>query len=563
MSIDRRKLRWNGWGWNEGGFDLGGREDAIWAWVRDALGMDALRPRPAEPLEQIELREPRLDEAVLGELKGIVGPEQLHTGAYERAFHARGRSYADLLHLRTGNLEIVPDAVVYPRSAEEVLALLQLAAARGLAIVPYGGGSSVVGGVTAQGDRKHTAVVTVDTTLMDRVIEVDDVSMTATIQAGIYGPKLEHDLGTQGVTLGHFPQSFEFSTLGGWIAARGAGQQSNRYGKAEAWLVSARLATPSGLWETEAFPASAAGPDLKELVAGCEGSLGIITDATVQVHTRPEVKDYRGYLFRDFGRGVAAMREVMQHGLPVAMMRLSDGPETEFLSTFSKLRKPPGRVEQVAERALAAAGWGDARCMMLVGIEGEAKNVEAAQSRTGSILVRNGGFPLGQGPGKSWYRNRFAMPYLRDPLLDRGIGVDTLETSTRWSNVLRLHRRVTEASTTALQQHGAGERVRAMVMCHISHCYGDGASLYFTLVFPQAEPGGELEQWRAVKKAASDAIAAGGGTISHHHGVGTDHAAWLAREKGEIGMAVLEAVKHRLDPEGILNPGKLLPPTDG
>jgi alkyldihydroxyacetonephosphate synthase len=559
MTIDRRKLRWNGWGWNESDFDLGGREDAVWAWIRETLGLESLESRPARSLESIELRAPSLSETVLEELRAHVGEDGVKLDAYERAFHARGRSYADLLVLRAGDLAVVPDAVVYPRSADEVLALVQLAADHGIALVPYGGGSSVVGGVSATKGEAHTAVVTVDTTLMDRVLEVDPVSMTATIEAGIYGPKLERDLATRGCTLGHYPQSFEFSTLGGWVAARGAGQQSNRYGKAEDWLVSARLATPAGFWQTEAFPASAAGPDLNDLVAGCEGSLGIITEATVRVHARPEDRDYRGYLFRDFGHGVEAMREVRQHGLPVAMMRLSDAVETDFFSSFSRLRHPAGRVERAAERALEVAGWGEGRCMMLVGIEGESKNVEAASSRTASLLRRRGGFPLGRKPGDSWYKNRFAMPYLRDPLLDRGIGVDTLETSTHWSNVLRLHRRVIEAIETALQDRAASERHRAMVMCHISHCYEDGASLYFTFVFPQAAAGSELAQWHAVKKAASDAIASGGGTISHHHGVGTDHAPWLAHEKGEIGTSVLRAIKQQLDPKGILNPGKLIP----
>jgi alkyldihydroxyacetonephosphate synthase len=555
MTIDRRKLRWNGWGWNEQGFDLGGREDAVWAWLRDALGLQAFEPRPAMPLESITMRESRIESSLLAELRAAVGDEQVKTDAYERAFHARGRSYADLLHLRAGNLEVVPDAVVYPRAADEVLAVVELATARGLAVVPYGGGSSVVGGVSASGGPDHVGVVTLDTTLLDRVLEVDEVSMTASIEAGIYGPKLERDLGTRGCMLGHFPQSFEFSTLGGWIAARGAGQQSIRYGKAEDWLVSAKLATPAGWWQTEAFPASAAGPDLNDIVAGCEGILGIITEATVRVHAVPAAKDYRGYLFRDFGQGAAAMREVMQHGMPVAMMRLSDAAETDFFSTFARLRHPAGRVERVAERALQVAGWGGGRCMMLVGMEGDAKNVEAASARTASIMRSHGGFPMGRKPGDSWARNRFAMPYLRDPLLDLGIAVDTLETSTSWSNVLRLHRLVIEAITASLREHAAGD---AMVMCHISHCYEDGASLYFTFVFPQAPPGAELAQWHAVKKAASDAIAGGGGTISHHHGIGTDHAAWMPREKGEIGMGVLEAIKHRIDPKGILNPGKLV-----
>lgn len=558
MTIERSKLRWNGWGWTSSNFELGGHEAEIWRWLDGELGLSSVEPRPAKRLEDIELPACRLGAEARGELEAIVGAEHLKVDAYERAFHARGKSYHDLLHLRAGDLTVAPDAVVYPGSADEVLAVVQWAAEAKVSVVPYGGGSSVVGGVGADLGEGHTAVVTLDTTRLDRVLEVDEQSHTATIEAGIYGPALEQQLATRGYTLGHYPQSFEFSTLGGWIAARGAGQQSNRYGRAEEWLVSARLATPRGHWRTESFPASAAGPDLNDVVAGGEGCFGIITEATVHVHPVPEERDYRGYLFKDFGRGVDAVRRIVQEGLPVAMVRLSDAEETRFLSTFSALRKPPGPVERAADLALEIGGWSEGRCLMLVGIEGPPDNVKASLARSSSLVRSCGGFPVGRSAGKSWYKNRFAMPYLRDPLLDRGVGVDTLETSTRWTNVLPLHRVVISAIRDALAEHAPSERNRAMVMCHISHCYEDGASLYFTFVFPQAAAGRELEQWMAVKHAASEAIAGHGGTISHHHGVGTDHAPWMAREKGEIGMSLLRALKRELDPDGILNPGKLL-----
>ena len=556
MAYDRTTLRWNGWGRTTDSFELGEHGPEVFAWLKETLGITAFAERPACALQDVKLPAVRLHDGQLDALRQIVGDDAVKTDAYERAFHARGRSYPDLLALRSGELDPAPDAVVYPSDTDAVQALVTFALQADVALVPFGGGSSVVGGVTCLAG-SHRAVVTVDTTRMNRVLQVDERSLTARIQAGVYGPELEQQLGARGFTLGHYPQSFQFSTLGGWIAARGAGQQSNRYGKAEEWLVSADVVTARGLWTTEGFPASAAGPELGQLVAGAEGTLGIITEATVAIHRAPEERDYRGYLCREFSDGVAAAREVMQEGLPVAMIRLSDADETHFLQRFSQLRKPPGRVQRVADDLLERTGWGPGRTMMLVGIEGERANVKAAHARAGAILRSHRAFPLGQSAGKSWFKGRFAMPYLRDPLLDRGVAVDTLETSTHWSNLERLHKAMMDELRAALARVRTRQTDRAIVMCHVSHCYADGASLYFTFVFPQAHPGA-LEQWREVKHAATDTLVQNGGTISHHHGVGTDHAPWLRREKGELGFSLLRALKADLDPQGIFNPGKLM-----
>ena len=557
MRFDRRELRWNGWGRLRDTFELGEHEEEVFTWLRETLGMQAFEDRPACDLAAVKLPTPRLPETVLAELRKIVGDDGVHLDDYERAFHARGRSYPDLLALRSGELDPAPDAVVYPSTAEAVVDLVELAHAQRFALVPFGGGTSVVGGLTCLTEAEHVGVVTVDMTKLDRLVGIDERSMTATLQAGIYGPNLEEQLQGQGFTLGHYPQSFEFSTLGGWIAARGAGQQSNRYGKAEKWLRSASIATPRGLWRTETFPASAAGPQLGALVAGGEGTLGIITEATVAIHRVPEERDYRGYLFRSFADGVAAAREIVQAELPVAMIRLSDGDESYFLQRFSQLRKPPGRVEKIADELLGMTGWGEGRAMMLLGIEGDREAVKATQARTGALTRKHRAFPMGRGAGKSWYRGRFALPYLRDPLLDRGVAVDTLETSIRWAEIESLHQRVRTAIANALERVKVDPASKAIVMAHISHCYADGASLYFTFIFPQAADGA-LEQWLEVKRAACDAIAEGGGTISHHHGVGTDHAPWLRREKGEVAFSLLRALKADVDPRGVLNPGKLM-----
>jgi len=556
--IDRRTLRWNGWGSAHATFDLGAREGAVWSWLAEQLGVPGFVRRSPAHLEEVELADPTLGEAELAALREVVGAEHVKVDRYERVFHARGKSYLDLLALRSGKPGAAPDAVVYPGSAAEVQALVACCERIGAALVPYGGGSSVVGGVAALRRPGQRAVVTCDLTRMDRVLAIDAVSLTARVEAGIYGPQLERALQREGFTLGHYPQSFEFSTLGGWIAARGAGQQSNRYGKAEKWLVSAELATPRGAWTTEGFPASAAGPNLSQVVVGSEGTLGVITAATVKLHRTPELRDYRGYLFRGFEAGVNAVRALVQAELPVAMLRLSDGSETHFLGGFSEAQRPSGALRRAGERALAWRGYGPGRCVLLVGLEGDRETVLEAQVRTRAECERRGGFHLGRGTGERWFKNRFRMPYLRDPLLDLGVAVETLETSARWCDLLDLYRGVRLAMGGALEEQAAEPGARAIVMCHVSHAYADGASLYFTAIFPQRR-GAEAEQWLAVKRAATDAILAGGGTVSHHHGVGVDHLPWLAREKGPLGSAVLAGLKASLDPAGVCNPGKLIP----
>lgn len=567
MTLDRRKLRWNGWGWAHATFELGAREPTVWAYIAEALGRDKLARSPAVPLPDIHMAGSRLEEATLANLQAITGIEHVKTDRYERAFHARGKSYLDLLRLRAGELgDQVPDAVVYPADAEETQGIVDLAVANGFAVIPYGGGSSVVGGVTALRGAA-AGVITIDTTRMHQLLTLDAVSHTATLEAGVYGPHLEQQLQARGYTLGHYPQSFEFSTLGGWVAARGAGQQSGRYGKAEKWLLGARLATPRGPWHTESFPASAAGPNLNQLVLGSEGILGVITEATVRVHPVPALKDYRGYLFKSFEAGAAAVRELVQRQVPVAMLRLSDPDETHFLQAFSGAQHPPGAVTRIGSSVLAWRGYSEQRCLLLVGLEGEREVVQEALVTSRCICERHGGASIGASPGRKWYARRFMMPYLRDPMMDRGVAVETLETSTRWSNLLPLYRDIDAAIREAVAANAADPRARAIVMCHVSHAYEDGASLYFTMVFPQKlgdTPAATLEaagaQWMAIKRAATDAMVQGGGTVSHHHGVGTDHVPWMATEKGPIGLAALEAVKHSLDPAGAMNPGKLLPP---
>jgi alkyldihydroxyacetonephosphate synthase len=544
MTIPRGQLRWNGWGWNEAPDMLGEKAEGVWAWMASIFGVDPLPDTPAAPLEAFEMPAPRLEDGVLERLRALLGPDAVKLDAYERAFHARGKSYPDLMELRSGRVDTAPDAVVYPETADQCLALAQLATAERLALVPFGGGSSVVGGVNPLAGPECRGVLTVDMTRMARILEIDEESLTARVEAGIYGPALEEQLQARGFTLGHYPQSFEFSTLGGWIAPRGAGHQSNRYGKAEAWLAGAEVATPSGLWQTQAFPGSAAGPQWRDVVAGSEGVLGIITSATVRLHRVPEVKDYRAYLFMDFARAVGAVRALMQEGVPTAMIRLSDPDETFFyggLQLGGEGMDPSVRV-----------------CVMLAGHEGGAAQVEQERTRSRAVIEREGGAHMGAEMGERWYGHRFETPYLRDPMLDRGLGVDTLETCANWSRLMPLYDAVGGAIRGAFEAWPGRPGARAVCMAHISHCYRDGASLYFTFGFVR-DPDDPIGQWRAVKEAASDAIAANHGTISHHHGVGVDHLPWYAMETGPAGLDALRAMKRELDPHGVMNPGKLLP----
>jgi len=555
MAIDRTALRWNGWGWIDHPDAVSSRPE-VWSWIASELGMPSLLATPPRPLEEIELPPSRLSAADRRALTLLFGAGRLRDDKYERAIHARGRSYQDLLRLRAGDLSDAPDAVIYAQSNQDVLILLAFAAERSIAVVPYGGGTSVVGGVTPRRGN-HMAAVSLDLSGMDLVENIDTESLTASVQAGVSGPALEEALAIRGMTLGHFPQSYEFSTLGGWIAHRGAGQLSNRYGRAEDWLGAVELATPRGMLREADFPASAAGPRLKDLVLGSEGIFGIITRATVRVQPLPKSAAARAWLFRDFASGATAIRKAVQNGIPAAMLRLSDVDETRFHRAFSSLGARPSLRDRSLSMLLDARHY-DQPCLLIAEFEGAPAAVSAARRAFANIARAHGATSLGARPAERWQQTRFYGPYLRDPMLDRGLGIDTLETAASWSKLQGLYTAVKTALQEGIAATVPRPLARGVVMCHISHSYHDGASLYFTYMFPRAL-GSELVQWQAIKGAASEAILANGGTISHHHGVGEDHLPWIVREKGVLSIEVLCAVKRTLDPKGILNPGKLIP----
>jgi alkyldihydroxyacetonephosphate synthase len=538
-------MRW--WGWGEDGHAVPlspAAEDLL----RDELGADPSVRKPPVPFEQVSLPDPGLPKPVRERLATALGAEGLRDDRETRIGHAVGRSYPDLVRIRSGDASSAPDAVALPASAELVAAVLGLCAEHRVAVVPFGGGTSVVGGVEPVREG-FAGVVSLDLGRLAATVDVDRTSLTARVDAGLLGPELERRLGEEGVTLGHFPQSFEYSTLGGWVATRSAGQASTGYGRIDDLVEAVRCVTPAGELGTKAVPASAAGPSLRELVVGSEGVLGVICDATVRVRPAPAARRYEGWSFTSFAEGCDAFRVMEQAGAAADVNRISDEDETRLTMA---LASSGGTTEKLGRRYLRMRGH-EGGCIAIVGFEGSEEEVEDRRRDAAGLLRAGGAVSLGHRPGEAWHRSRYAAPYLRDDLLDRGVLVDTLETATTWSNLAKLHQAVREALSAAL----TGRGTQPLVMCHVSHLYPSGASLYFTFLARQEDDA--LAQWKAAKTAASEAIVTTGGTITHHHAIGRDHRRWLAAEDGELGIEVLRAAKERLDPAGIMNPGKLLP----
>jgi alkyldihydroxyacetonephosphate synthase len=530
-------MKWWGWGDPERRVEL--PETAVAA-VRDQLGVGPEDGSEPVSIDQVSLPEGRpIPDAVRAAAGEVMDRPD------DRIRHAAGRSYPDLVRLRTGRLEHAPDAVLRPADANGVEAVLEACAGAGVAVVPFGGGTSVVGGVEALAGQ-HSAVASLELSRL-RSVELDAESLTARLGPGLTGPEAEAALGALGATLGHFPQSFEEATIGGFAATRSAGQASSGYGRFDELVTAIELASPAGRLRTLQVPHTAAGPSLRELVLGSEGTLGVITDVTCRVRPAPPTRLYEGWIAESFEAGREIVRDLAQRHEAPDVLRLSDEEETRVSLELAG-------TEGLRKRALDAYLSLRRRrggCLMICGWEGEREDVSRRRGLAQTRLRLGGAVPLGRSAGNSWFRSRYSGPYLRDELMNLGVLVETLETAHTWSRLHELYRAVGDALRGAL-----GER--AIVMCHLSHAYADGASLYFTFL-TRARPGEELEQWRQAKTAACEAIVATEGTITHHHAVGRDHAPYMRAEVGELGLEALRAVKERLDPAGIMNPGKLLP----
>jgi len=543
------QMRW--WGWGQPSHPPGLPAHVL-DFLRESVGL-AARPRPPVALEGVLLEPSALSDETLAQLRQLLGEEGVRSDHRERVIHAAGKGYPDLVRLRAGEPEGAPDAVLYPVEHSQLRAVLALCARASLAVVPFGGGTSVVGGLAPlRGEQR--AVIALDMARMGAVLALDRESSTVIVQAGMRAPALERHLGARGLTLGHYPQSFEYVSLGGCAATRSAGQASSGYGAIEKMILGMRFAAPAAEIELAPMPATAAGPGVRQLLIGSEGTLGVISELALRVRATPRERVYEGVFFEDFDAGASALRALArEHALP-DVARLSDEQETRLSLA---LAGRGGAKGMIGRAYLGMRGYRNG-CLAIFGFEGTPEDVAFRRGRARALARGCGGLSVGRSPGQAWLHGRFAAPYLRDELLTQGVMVETLETAAQWSNLRALHRDVAQAISRALSACGTP----GLVMCHISHVYETGASLYFTCIARQSE-GSELRQWRALKDAAGRAITEGGGTITHHHAVGRDHAAWMSREIGDGAIQALAALKAQLDPAGIMNPGKLLPLSRG
>jgi alkyldihydroxyacetonephosphate synthase len=522
----RRHKHW-GWGF-EDQQPSGADARALAATLADRLGFPLGDIEEPVPLDAVALAPTRV--APPAALLDICASD-----VHARASHALGKSYSDVVRGFRGRFEHPPDFVARPRKESEIEQLLEWCANARVAAIPFGGGTSVVGGVTPLVGPGYEGAISIDLGAFDRVVEVDPISRSARIQAGASGPALERQLGKDGLTLRHFPQSFEFSTLGGWIATRAAGHFATVWTHIEDFLESVRALTPAGVWESRRLPGSGAGISPDRMLAGSEGTLGVITEAWVRVQPRPQHRRSAGVRFPSFEVGAECVREIAQSGLHPSNCRLLDGGEAR----------------------LTSAGDG-ASAVLVLGFESTDHPVEEAMDRALEVCAAHGGeySPRGDASGdavSSWREAFLGAPYLRDTLVATGVLSETFETAITWERFPSFHARVRAAATEAVDDVcGEGGHV----FCRFTHVYADGPAPYFTVLAP-ARRGEEIEQWGAIKRAVSDVIADEGGTITHHHAVGRDHRPWYDLQRPEPFAAALRGAKGAVDPSGVMNPGVL------
>lgn len=527
--------RWNGWGSDEIDYPV---PSSAQEYLAEVIG--PAQPGPSARFEDLVRRVPpsRLPDHPL-----------VSRDLDLRLRHARGQSLPDWIALRFGAIDRFPDGVAQPTSEGDVEKIVAYAKETGTWLIPYGGGTSVVGHINPPPE--DHPVLTANLERLRRMSRLDEASRIATFEAGVTGPHLEAQLRAHGYTLGHFPQSFEYSTLGGWIATRSSGQQSLYYGRIEDLFAGGRMITPAGKLEMPPFPASAAGPDLRQAVLGSEGRLGIITQACVRVSPLPQLEKFHAVFFPEWNQGVAAVKEMVQARLQLSMLRLSDSMETNT----SLILVGNERLIRLLNGLLRVRGLKDEKCMLFLGITRERGMARRTRRWALDIAREHRGVHVGRKMGNEWRKGRFKTPYLRNTLWDLGYAVDTLETALTWSDLPA----ATEAILRVLREGLEDRGERVLAFAHVSHVYATGASIYVTYLFRLAESAEEtLARWKKLKEAASEAIIAHGGTISHQHGVGLDHQLWMEAEKGRLGVQSLGALARVFDPGGIMNPGKLI-----
>ena len=556
MSHDKYRHKWWGWGPEGIEYEMEGRPD-FWPWVVQTveLGDDPAR-HPTVDRDQIVLPPSRLTQELSSALRLAVGDDNVREDDDDRLIHCYGRSFRDVARLRAGIIESAPDVIVYPGGHDDVVEIVEVASRHGASLIPFGGGTNIAGCVEADDDGRPT--ITLDMRRMNRLLAVDVDSMTADLEPGMFGPQVEAALAPHGVALGHHPDSFIYSTLGGWLATRSAGTQSNVYGKIEDMVLGMTVVTPTGVVETKPLPAASTGPDLNRLFVGSEGTFGVITRATMRVHRIPEYEDYRMLLFPTYRDGFDALHESVREGYMPSLARLSDEMETELL--FAAKHPSTGiqaLIQGPMKRLLKARGYGRPAALV-VAFEGPGPLTRELRRGAMAIFKKHRAFDLGTGPGESWKESRYDVPYLRDLMMEYGAIADSFETSAVWSKLMPLYESSTEALRRVIRDVTGFE---GYIASHISHLYETGACLYYTVCTRCREgstPEEAIEQYSEIKRVATETFVSGGGALSHHHAVGYEHRPWIERELSERGLASLRQLKDALDPDGIMNPGGLL-----
>ena len=549
-------MKWWGWGVEGVGFQHENKPGFA-PFVAEAVDLDiTVAPVVPHDLTALPIPEPKLSEDLQGALSDIVGHGHLHTDPHTRIVHTYGKSLRDLVRLRTADIPRIPDVVLYPGDEAEVQRIVDVAVAEDAVLIPFGGGSNISGSLEAPPEEPRP-VLSVDLGRLNRLIDIDEQSGLARIQAGTLGPDIERQLGAKGWTMGHFPDSFTHSTLGGWVATRSSGMQSDKYGDIADITRGFRVAVPGRMLVIRPLPSTATGPSVREMILGSEGRLGVITEVTVQVHRLPEERLILGYLFPSWEAGLAAMQDISTSDAHPSVTRVSDARETRF--SFATRKKTSGvsissLVSKGLMKVLEKRGWDlKAVCLSFVGYEGGKSHVSREKSIVRGIVAKHGGIVLGKGPGQLYDQKKFDTPYLRDFLLDRGAAGDVSETAAPWSRLHELYTRTVAAANAAFDQIG----VTGWIMCHLSHSYHSGACLYFTFAF-RFTGDDHLAQYDVVKSAIQQSFVDNGGTLSHHHAVGTEHAPWLEQDISTAGVAMMDGLFTAVDPGRNLNPGKII-----
>lgn len=558
-----RRHKWWGWGLDDVSFRHDNKP-AFAPLARDKIGLDlaTAQPGPEPDLSRLQVPASQLPGDVRAALAAVVGEENLLLEDEFRVLHSFGRSLPDLVRVRAGDYERLVDAVVYPASEEEVEQILRIVLEKDLVLIPYGGGSCISGSVTPD-PAERRPVVTMNMGRMDRVVEIDETAGLARVEAGVYGPDLEEQLQERGWTMGHFPDSFAYSTLGGWAATRSSGMQSDKYGDIEDIVRGLRVVHPRGVIVTKAIPGRDSGPSLHELLLGSEGRLGVISECTVQVHRVAPVRQVIAYMYPDWEHGIRGMHAIARSEVTPTFTRLSDGPETEF--SLAMVKEPSSTKGKVAAKVqetlfayLRSKGWqtqGE-MCISYVCFEGTKERVDREKALVKKIVARNGGITLGAGPGAIYDQKKFDTPYLRDFLMSYQVFGDVCDTGASWSRINEVHSTVYDAFYAQRREVGKP----GFMFCHMSHSYHAGACLYFTFAIPYDSEETALEEYYGAKNRVQQAFVDHGSTVSHHHAVGTEHQPWIEEDITPLGAEVIRGVFAQNDPGRNLNPGKIVSP---